>query len=98
LTEHAGLAGALFSMATKVAAVVSEVADERIWRTLPNSYSISRARFSLGQHKLTINVNGIPKEIRFNVTDKYSIVSLRIVGNNVICNSVSRISDLVASQ
>lgn len=75
-----GLAGALVGAAASVAAVGTEKADERTWRTLPAFYSVGRAMLPPGTHALSLA--GRPaKEI--NVSGKHSVIVIRMAGNGL---------------
>lgn len=78
-----GPLGSLVSVATKIAAAATEVADERTWRTLPDSFLIARTRLSPGTHNLVIEVGGVPKTVPIEVKGKYALASLRLIGNQV---------------
>lgn len=85
--SQAGLVGSLFSIATKVAVTVSEVADERVWRTLPDSFLIARKKIKSGTHQIAFNVNGVPTVRNVSVSGKYAVVTARVVGNQVYINA-----------
>lgn len=72
-TKNAGLAGALVNLAVTAASVVSENADERIWRTLPASFSIVRTNLKPGSH--TVDFGKTSKTIM--ISGPYSVVVLR---------------------
>jgi hypothetical protein len=83
-TGNAALVGALFSLATKIATVATEVADTRIWRTLPGHYSISRTQLPAGIHQIEVATATGTTQRDFVVSSgKYSFVELRSYGNNV---------------
>jgi hypothetical protein len=78
--------GGLISLATKMAVAISEVADERVWRTLPDSFSIARLKLRSGQHKVALQLAGVTKIVDIDVSGKYAVVALRIVGNQVFAS------------
>lgn len=78
-----GAIGSLISVATKLAVVATEVADERTWRTLPDSFLVARTRMSPGTHTLQIDVGGIPKTVQIDVKGKYAVATLRLIGNQL---------------
>ena len=78
-----GLAGSLLSLAAGVAAVVSEKADERTWRTLPGFYSVGRVNLAPGSHKLTIAtpVGLVSRDVQ--LSGAHAVVVLRTSGNTL---------------
>lgn len=78
-----GMFGAMLSVAASVAAVVSEHADERTWRTLPAFYSVGRAVLPPGAHTLAIDMpNG--REVRdIQLSGSHAVVVLRSSGNSL---------------
>lgn len=86
-TSRAGAAlgpfGGLISIATKIAVAATEVADERVWRTLPDSYYVARAMLPPGKHTMTLNLGGIPRQYEFTVSGRYAVTSLRVAGNQL---------------
>jgi len=77
------LVGALFSLAAKVASVATEVADERIWRTLPGTYSVARVSLPAGTHKVSIATPAGPQTVDVTVGGPYALVAMRMVGANL---------------
>lgn len=86
-TSRAGAAlgpfGSLISIATKVAVAATEVADERTWRTLPDSYYIARAMLPPGKHTMSVNLGGVTRQYEFTVAGKYAVTSMRVTGNQL---------------
>ncbi len=86
-TSRAGAAlgpfGGLISLATKVAVAATEVADERVWRTLPDSYHIARVMLPPGKHKMSVNIGGIIRQYEFTVAGKYAVTAMRVTGNQL---------------
>jgi hypothetical protein len=76
-TKNAGLAGALVSLAVTIASVASETADERIWRTLPDNFSIVRAKLKPGAHKISLSTASGTTVKDVMVSAPYSVVVLR---------------------
>jgi len=82
-TRGLGLAGALISIAASVTAVASEGADERLWRTQPGFYSISRASLPAGSHRVVVDTSSGPFAHDVQVSGKHAVVVLRHTGNNL---------------
>ncbi|AOE88067.1 COG3014 family protein [Pseudomonas sp. TCU-HL1] len=72
----AGLAVGLMSVAT-------EGADERTWRTLPDSIQIARVRLPKGEHQLSLPASVGGGQVNLKVEQNYQVIPLRVVGNQV---------------
>ena len=83
LSNACAFCGLVASIGAKVAVAVSEVADERAWRTLPAAYSIARLALPEGQHKIALQLGDVSKQVDVAVSGKYSLVALRVVGSQV---------------
>jgi uncharacterized protein len=68
---------ALFGLALMLVNVVSESADERMWRLLPSSTLLARTSLDYGEHTVTIGAN----QFQINVTEPYNVIPIRVVGN-----------------
>jgi hypothetical protein len=60
--------GLLVALATNVYSVVSEQADTRCWRTLPNRFAVIRMPMPPGRHELTIQLESFHGGARPNET------------------------------
>lgn len=69
----------LVGLAAGLAGAVVEGADERTWRTLPESIRIGRLTLKQGEHQINLNGHSIPVKI----TDKHQVVVLRSIGSQV---------------
>lgn len=69
-------------LAMSVAAVLTESADERMWRTLPSNIKLHRQNLSYGEHSITVG----GKLVKIAVNDDYTVIPIRVVGNNVYSN------------
>ena len=79
-----GLGGAVLSIATAVAMVASEQADERTWRTLPAFFSIGRAVLPEGTHAVTLEMpDGTQVTQNVSVSGRHALVALRVTGSTV---------------
>lgn len=72
----AGLAVNLFNVAT-------ESADERLWKSLPSSISIARARMPIGKSNITLSTSQGDKDITIDVKGNYAIVPMRLMPNSL---------------
>lgn len=59
------------------AGLITESADERIWRSLPANIAIARVSLEPGRHKAEFVTSAGTREIEFDVQGPYSIVTLR---------------------
>ena len=66
-----------------IASAITEGADTRTWRTLPNETLVARLRLSQGQHQLSLPSGLGGSRIAVNVDRPYQVVALRVVGNQV---------------
>lgn len=80
---NAQLVTALISLVVKVASVATEVADERIWRTLPGTYSVARVSLTPGSHKIALATPGGLQVRDVQVSGNYAMVALRLQGDNL---------------
>ncbi|GAB2181058.1 hypothetical protein DLREEDagrD3_12810 [Denitratisoma sp. agr-D3] len=80
-SANMGFAGSLLSLAAGVAAVASERADERTWRTLPGIYSVARATLPPGRHTVSIAtpIGTVNREVQ--LAGAKALVVLRGSGN-----------------
>ncbi|MBX9849976.1 MAG: hypothetical protein K2X64_11825 [Rhodocyclaceae bacterium] len=81
--SSAGMFGAVLSIGASVAAVVSEKADERSWRSLPAFYSVGRVVLTPGTHTLTLNTTGGTLTREIQVSGKHAVVVVRGTGNSL---------------
>lgn len=91
LQKNAGMIGAVLGI---VASVVTEQADDRIWRRLPGRVYIARGYLPEGEHKL--QVDGRNLDITVKVAGQYALVPLRLTGNSVIVGDVGTFGTLAA--
>jgi len=82
-TADMGLPGLIVSLGAKVGTAVSEQADERAWRTLPGFYSIARAKLPAGPHKIRIQSGGGELVQEAEVSGRYALVFLRLLGGRI---------------
>jgi uncharacterized protein len=81
--RESGSAGSILALIAGVAAVATEQADERTWRTLPNAFSVGRAILPFGPNKLTFQTASGPVTRDVQLSGKYSLVTLRTSGGSV---------------
>lgn len=73
--------GVALGILATIGAVVTESADERVWRTLPSHILIGRATLPAGRY--TIGVSGPfgVKTVTADVAGKHTVIPLRLMGN-----------------
>lgn len=69
----------LAGLALGIASAITEGADERTWRTLPDSTRIVRLRLKKGEHQLQLP----GAQVRLKIEHDYQVVPLRLVGNQI---------------
>lgn len=87
--------GLLGGIATAAASIVTEQADDRMWRMLPERVYVVRAYLPPGEHRLTIE--GKPAGT-IKIDGQYAVVPLRVYVNNVLVGDVARFGSLASIQ
>lgn len=75
----------LAGLALGIASAITEGADERTWRTLPDSTRIVRLRLKKGEHQLQLP----GAQLRLTIAQDYQVVPLRLVGNQVFTSGTA---------
>ena len=75
----------LAGLAVGIASAITEGADERTWRTLPDSTYIVRLRLKKGEHQLQLSGS----QLRLNIEHDYQVVPLRLVGNQIFTSGTA---------
>lgn len=70
----------LAGLAVGLLSAVTEGADERTWRTLPDQTLVARLRLKRGEHLLSLPGS---QPLRITVDQAYQVVPLRLVGGQV---------------
>jgi hypothetical protein len=78
--QKAGIVGGLIAT---VATVVSEQADERSWRTLPDAISIARATLPHGRQTLEFQSGAGTYKAEVDIGNRFTIIPIRITGGAV---------------
>ncbi|PWB32717.1 hypothetical protein DCO48_12665 [Pseudomonas sp. SDI] len=73
----------LAGLAVGLASAITEGADTRTWRTLPNATQVARVRLSKGEHVLNLPSNVGGTKVKVTIDRPYQVVSVRVVGNRV---------------
>jgi len=79
----------LAGLALGISSAVMEGADTRTWRTLPDNTQVVRLRLAKGEHQLSLpNALG-GSRITVKVDQRYQVINLRTVGNQVFAGGVA---------
>ncbi|WP_338583807.1 hypothetical protein [Pseudomonas sp. MAG733B] len=79
----------LAGLAVGLTSAVLEGADTRTWRTLPDNTQVVRLRLKKGEHHVTLpNVVG-GSTVKVTVDQRYQVISLRAVGNQVFASGIA---------
>jgi len=70
----------LAGLAVGLMSAITEGADERTWRTLPDQTLVARARIKRGEHSLALP-NGSIAKVR--IDQPYQVIPLRVIGSQV---------------
>ncbi len=84
LQKNAGVLGGLIGA---VAAVVTEKADDRMWRMLPGRVYVARGYLPPGEHRLTID--GRPVDTPVKIDGQYALVPVRLYHNVALAGDVA---------
>lgn len=91
LQKSGGLLGGLIGAA---ASVVTEQADDRLWRMLPSRVYLARGYLPPGEHYLSIDGRRLPAPIK--VDGQYALLPLRLYDNSVLIGDVATLGQLPA--
>ncbi|KAF0862250.1 COG3014 family protein [Pseudomonas sp. LD120] len=79
----------LAGLAVGLASAVTEGADTRTWRTLPDNTQVARLRLKQGEHNLSLpNALG-GTQVQVKVDQRYQVIALRVVGNQVFSSGLA---------
>lgn len=74
----------------KVAATLTEQADDRSWRTLPARIAVARAILPQGENLLEFRTeSGAPFQVKVTVGSRFSIIPIRLAGGPVLVGTPS---------
>ena len=76
----------LAGLALGIASAITEGADERTWRTLPDTIQVARLRLKKGQHQLSLPTALGMTTVDIQVQAPYQAISLRVVGSQVFAS------------
>ena len=72
-----------------IASAVTEGADTRTWRTLPDMTQVTRLRLKHGEHQVSLpNALGGTR-VTVKADQRYQVITLRVVGNQVFAGGLA---------
>ena len=81
--EQANKGGAILGLVANVASVVSEQADDRNWRTLPERISIARATLPQGTQTIEFQTGSGNFRKKVEIDRRFTIIPIRLTGGAV---------------
>jgi len=79
----------LAGLAVGIASAITEGADTRTWRTLPNSTQVLRLRLKQGEHQLSLPSIQGGRQVQIKVDQRYQVVAVRVIGNQVYASGLA---------
>ncbi|ROL67365.1 COG3014 family protein [Pseudomonas vranovensis] len=76
-------ANPLAGLALGIASTITEGADTRTWRTLPDETQVARVRLRQGEHQLSLPSSLGGSQVSVKIDRPFQVVTLRVVGNQV---------------
>lgn len=87
--------GLLGGLVTAAASIVTEQADDRMWRMLPERVYVARAYLPPGTHKISIDGRELPEPVV--IDGQYALVPVRVYTNNLVVGDVASFGKLAAT-
>ena len=91
MQKRGGLLGGALAA---VAAVATEQADDRIWRTLPGMVSVARGYLPEGEHRLVVDGRDTGQLVK--VAGQYMLVPVQLLGGAVTVGQATSFGQLAA--
>jgi hypothetical protein len=91
--EQANKANPLLGVAVNVAAAVSEQADDRSWRTLPERVSVARAILPHGRQSVEFQTGAGTYRTEVDIGNRFTVVPIRLTGGAVYVGQPSVVVD-----
>jgi len=99
--EQANKGGLVVGLVANVAAVVSEQADDRSWRTLPERISVARATLPQGTQMIEFQTGNGSFRKEVVIGERFTIVPIRLTGGTVYLgqsNTLGSLSPILAPE
>jgi hypothetical protein len=87
--------GLLGGLASAAVSIITEQADDRMWRMLPERVYVVRSYLPPGDHRILIENREIGT---VKIDGQYAVVPLRVYSNNVLVGDVATFGSLAAAQ
>jgi hypothetical protein len=89
----------LAGLAVGIASAITEGADTRTWRTLPDNTQVARLRLPQGIHNVVLPSSTGGTQVQVKVDQRYQVVALRAIGNQVYTDGLmAQVMPSTASQ
>ena len=79
----------LAGLAVGIASAITEGADTRTWRTLPDNTLVARLRLPQGVHQVVLPSSTGGTHVQVKVDQRYQVIALRAVGNHVFADGLA---------
>ena len=79
----------LAGLAVGIASAITEGADTRTWRTLPDNTLVARLRLTPGMHQVVLPSTLGGTHVQVKVDQRYQVVTLRALGNQVFTSGLA---------
>jgi len=81
--EQANKAGAVAGLLTTAVSVVSEQADDRSWRMLPERISVARATLPVGTQSIEFQAESGVFRKDIDIGSRFTIIPIRLTGGTI---------------
>jgi len=79
----------LAGLAVGIASAITEGADTRTWRTLPDNTLVARLRLPQGTHQVVLPSSSGGTKVEVKIDQRYQVVALRAIGNQVYTDGLA---------
>jgi len=79
----------LAGLAVGIASAITEGADTRTWRTLPDNTLVARLRLPQGTHQVVLPSSTGGTKVDVKIDQRYQVVALRAIGNQVYTDGLA---------
>jgi hypothetical protein len=79
----------LAGLAVGIASAITEGADTRTWRTLPDNTLVARLRLPQGVHQVILPSSTGGTHVQVKVDQRYQVIALRAIGNQVFADGLA---------
>lgn len=90
--------GGLAAFALAIGSLITESADERGWRSLPEQVAIARARLPSGEHVISLQTPEGARSVRLNLAGRHAVVGLRLLGSELFVQTPGAVARAAGMQ